>query len=246
MARKLPMVLTALLFVGFALHAYDQDLRISRLRADLETLRSQSVRADPEAVPSAPRPGQAWADEDAPPAASQAPSQAQPPAVPQPRAPAPLPAAPRAPVTQDELARVESAVLNLLDSDRPELRDKIRAVVDEQREAADHAQQEQRRERWIARTEARLAELSGPGALTAAQRQAVLDVMLANRDQIFDVMRNAQTGESFTAARSKVQQLRADTETRIRELLNEEQYKAYKQTMDRDDDDRRPPARPAP
>ena len=68
MARKLPLALGALLFVGLALHAYNQDLRISRLRADLETLRSQSVRADPESTPAPPRPGQAWADEDAPPA----------------------------------------------------------------------------------------------------------------------------------------------------------------------------------
>ena len=43
-------------------------------------------------------------------------------------------------------------------------------------------------------------------------------------------MRSAETGEGFSAARSKVQQLRAESDTRIRELLNEEQYKAYKET----------------
>ena len=74
----------------------------------------------------------------------------------------------------------------------------------------------------------------------------MLDILLANRDQIMDVMRSAETGEAFSAARSKVQQLRTDSDTRIRELLNEEQYKAYKQTMDRDDDRGPPGPRPGP
>ena len=90
------------------------------------------------------------------------------------------------------------------------------------------------RERYIAATEARLAELTGPAALTPQQRQAVLDIVLANRDQIIDLMRNADTAESFAGARAKVQQLREESDARVKQLLNEAQYEGYKETVDRD------------
>jgi hypothetical protein len=152
----------------------------------------------------------------------------------------------RAAVSRDEVARVESAVLTLLESDRPELREKLRAVVQEQQEAAEQQQQEQRRERWIARTEARLAQLSGEAALSVEQRQSLVQLMLASRDQIADVRRSANTGEAYVEARATVKRIRQETDTAIRELLSPAQYEAYRRARGDDDEEEergRPPPR---
>lgn len=64
--------------------------------------------------------------------------------------------------------------------------------------------------------------------------------MVANRDQVVDLMRNAETSEAYAKARETVQHLREETDARVRELLNDAQYEAYEQTLG-GDDDRRPP-----
>jgi hypothetical protein len=239
MIRHLPLLLVTLVLLGLGLHELEQDRRIATLRADLERFRiapADAVSAVPARVagayPAAAAPAGAARPELArptptPAATAQSARSAEP--------------APRAAVSNDEIARVESAVLSLLEADRPELREKLRAVVQEQQETLEHQQQEQRRERWIARTEARLGELSGQAALTDAQRQAILQLMLASRDQITDVMRSADTSEAFAAGRETVKRLRLETDAKIRELLSAAQYEAYKQALG--DDDERGPGR---
>lgn len=221
MARKLPLILGTLLVTGLALHAYNQDLRIARLRADLEAVRAATGTGETlEAAPPGPAP--AARTEVSATAASPTP------------AVAPPAAAPRAPVSQAEINRVESAVLSLLESDRPELRAKLREVVDEQRAAEEQERDERGRERYMAATEARLAELSGPAALSPEQRHAIVDILVANRDQMIDIMRNAETAEAFASGRAKVEKLREESDARVKALLNATQYEAYKQTQERE------------
>jgi hypothetical protein len=247
MLRYLPLVFAVGLLGALGLRVYDQDRRIARLREDLEALRASAAREPlAERAPRGPDPlsaaraaGHLASNTDiarAMPRAqvAEAPASG--------AAPRPVP---RAPVTPEEIERVESAVLSLLESERPVLREKLRAAVAEQRDALDQEQQEQRRERWIARIEARLAEPTGAAALTAAQRQTILDLIVANRDQITDLMRSADSSADFTAARGTIRQLRTETDAKIRELLNDAQYKAYKESQ-RDEDDRRPGPPPGP
>jgi hypothetical protein len=162
--------------------------------------------------------------------------------VPAPGAPAePSPAPPPAPrvaVSEDEVARVESAVLSLLESDHPELREKLRAVVQEQQQSLEQAEREERRERWIARNEARLLELGAQVGLSTEQREQLSSILLVTRDQVMDVRQSAQTPEQIAAAREKIRGLREQSETQIRELLSTQQYEAYKAEFD-DDDERR-------
>jgi len=235
MARRLLYVVAGLALVWLGLHLYEQDRQIAALRNELDALRA--VSAEPDAAPWIP---DARSKLHVPPPAASSPS------APVPKAPAAAAptAAPRAPVSSDEVARVESALLGLLESDRPELREKLRAVVQEQQETLEHEQRELRRERWISRAEERLAELSGSAALSAEQRQTILQIMLANRDQIADLMRSADTSEAFANARQTARRLREETDTRVRELLNPKQYEAFKQKFE-DDDERRPPRGPA-
>jgi hypothetical protein len=230
MTRHLPLVLALAALAGLALHAFEQHRALAVLRADLDALRQQSAPAG-----RPPMPGTPSALSAPPPIAPRA-------APPLTLTPTPTPA-PRAAVSGDEVARVESAMLSLLESDRPELREKLRAVVQQEQEAIMHDRQEVMRERWVARTEARLSELTGTAALSEAQRRAIVDILLGNRDQIADVMRNAETSKDFEAARETRRRLRAEADARVRELLTAPQYEGFKQAFDDDDDrerDRRP------
>jgi hypothetical protein len=146
--------------------------------------------------------------------------------------------APRAVVGADEIARVESALLTLLESDRPELNAKLRSVVQDEHAAIQQEQREQRRERWITRTEARLLELGKSAGLNAEQSGSLLQILLASRDQMSDVWQSAQTPEAMAQVREKVAGLREQRDQEIRGLLSETQYKAYEEQMQDDDNER--------
>ena len=165
--------------------------------------------------------------------------------------PTAVPAAPvvpavRVPVSQDETSRVESAVLNLLDGDHPELRAKLREVVQEQQQSLEQEQREQRRERWISRREATLVELGNEVGLSTEQREQLMGIMLATRDQMTDMRQGVDSPEAFAAAREKVRALREQSEAQVKALLKPEQYEAYRARFSDDDDERRRrPERPA-
>ncbi len=212
----LVLVLGALFF-----RVIEQEQRIERLSAEVKALRAMPEREEARA-PTA----------QGPVARSVVPAKSGQAAVAQPT----VVAAPRAAVTQDEVARVESAVLSLLESDHPELREKLRAVVQEQQQSLEQAEREERRERWIARNEARLIELGTQAGVSVEQRQVLSDILLATRDQIADVRRSAETPEQIAAAREKVRALREQSDTQIRELLSAPQYEAFKAEFDDDDE----------
>jgi Spy/CpxP family protein refolding chaperone len=216
----LALLVIAVGVLGFALHS--QTRQIERLDDELDALRTRAARATPvQVLRSSPLLTSPSAKA------------------------APAPPAPRVSVTQDELARVESAVLNLLESDHPELRAKLQAVVQEQQHAQQQQQRETRRERWVARREARLLTLSESAGVTPEQRQAILTIMLANRDQAEELRRDAQTPEAITTLRERLRGLREQADLQIRKQLTPQQYAAFQEQTDSDDDDRPPVRAPA-
>lgn len=232
MGLRIVIAVAALVLGALGFKLLDQSRRIdtldtelSGLRARINELASSASEPAPRApyVPQAARPSGA---PDEPPA--------------QPPVAQPV-AEPRVPVTRAEIAHVESAVLSLLEADRPELREKLRAVVQEQQRTLEQEQREERRERWVARREARLLEVGTEIGLSADQRQAVLHLMLATRDQIGDMMQSAQTPEAFSASRTQVRALREQSEAQIRGLMSATQYEAFRARFEDDDDDRRGP-----
>jgi hypothetical protein len=232
MIARVVMVALAVLIGALGFGLFDQGRRIERLEGELKALRSSvregndvPVAASPIYAP-VPRPSSAAAAE-----------------------PAAAPAVParveqRVAVTHDDVARVESAVLSLLEADRPELREKLRAVVQEQRQSLEQEQREERRERWATRHQARLLELGNEVGLTPAQQESILHITLATRDQIRDVRQSADSPEAINVAREKSRALREQSEAQIRALMKPDQYEAYRQRFeDDDDDDRRPRGR---
>jgi hypothetical protein len=218
--------------IGFKL--LEQSHRIDTLDSELQALRT---RVNEQASSSgAPRAAAAYIPPPARPVAGAVPPDSQAAA-----AARPVAVAPRVPVTQDEIAHVESAVLSLLEADRPELREKLRGVVQEQQRTLEQEQREERRERWVARREARLLEVGTEIGLNADQRQAVLHVMLATRDQIGDMMQNAQTPEAINATRAQARAVREQSEAQIRGLMSASQYETFRARFEDDDDESRGP-----
>lgn len=214
--------------VGFKL--LEQSHRIDTLDSELQALRARvNEQANSVGAPQATAPAPAYVPPAQPPG-SQPPATAQ-----------PVAAALRVPVTQDEIAHVESAVLSLLEADRPELREKLRGVVQEQQRTLEQEQREERRERWVARREARLLEVGTEIGLSADQRQAVLHVMLATRDQIGDMMQSAQTPEAINATRAQARAVREQSEAQIRGLMSASQYETFRARFEDDDDEWRGP-----
>lgn len=221
--RILTAVAAALVLGALGFRMLDQEKRIERLSDEVKALReARAERTIERVVTTAPVPRPSVPASAADPA----------------RPAAAAPPAPRAEVSREEIARVESAVLDLLETDHPELREKLRAVVQEQQQSLEQAQREERRERWIARNEARLIELSTKAGITVEQREQLSNIILATRDQISDVRQAAQKPEEIAAARAKVRALRDQSDVQIRELLSAPQYEAFQEEFSDDDDDR--------
>jgi len=146
-----------------------------------------------------------------------------------------LPSTPRVAVGAEEVARVESAVLDLLESDHPELHQKLRAVVQQEQQSLEQERREERRERWATRREAQLLEL-GQG-ITDEQRRAILQIMLATRDQVSDLRDSVNSPEAINAVREQRRELRRQSEAQVQQLLTPQQYQAYQARFGDDDDD---------
>lgn len=233
MVQRIVTGVLALVALALGALQYQQAARLERLERAVDALRARA-----EQVASAPR--------AAPPSPSSATATGAPRPVviaeEPPRSPA-MVAAPRVAVTRDEIAHVESAVLSLLEADRPELREKLRAVVQEQQRTLEQEQREERRERWAARREARLLEVGTEIGLSEQQRTAILQIMLATRDQIGDMMQSAATPEAINEVRAKTRAVRDEAETQVRQLMSPQQYATFSERFRDDDDERRGPRR---
>ena len=236
MGLRILLALCGLVLVGLGYMVFAQQQQLERLERDITGLRAELEEHDDTSEPS-------YA---AAPTARDQPVRvpADPTAAAHPPEPPPTPAV-RVAVTEGDVARVETAVLRLLEEDHPELRAKLRSVVQEQQQTLEQEQREQRRERWITRREAVLAELGKEIGLSTEQRQEIMGIVLATRDQIADLRQSAETTpEAFAVTRDKMLALREQAAAQVKALLKPEQYEAYRARFDDDDDDRRWQQRP--
>ena len=114
------------------------------------------------------------------------------------------------------------------------------AVVQEQQQSLEQERREERRERWATRREAKLLELGERSGIGAEQRRAILQIMLATRDQVDDLRQSAQSPEAINALRDRRRELRRQSEAQIQALLTPDQYEAYQGQFGDDDDDDAP------
>ena len=121
----------------------------------------------------------------------------------------------------------ENAVMEALESYNPQIRDRLRAVVQEEQEQLREERMQQRRERWEERSRERLAALAQGASLSSDQHATLGEWLNRERDQITELFAQARRDFSFGEARDKAVEIREETDAQVRELLDEDQLTAY-------------------
>lgn len=236
MRRYLPWVL-GVLAVGLLLwRQQGQQAEIDSLRADMRLLKADAELPEggrgPETVSGAPRDSDEG--EAGRPAAG----------TPRPRAQgdaagSDAPAAPEAPRVGDRAwtrqapEAAHDELLELLASDDPAVRARVREVV----EAAEEERRDERREQWQQRWEShtleRLGTLGQQVSLSQQQQDALFAILTVARDRAAEVLRQSrEQGGDFREAREQLAKFREDARSEARELLDAKQYEAFEQMME--------------
>mgnify|MGYP000182460894 CR=1 FL=1 len=119
------------------------------------------------------------------------------------------------------------AVLEVLDSDDPEVRDRLDALVRDSMEAEREERWERRRERIEQRVAERLDQLAQDASLNDAQVDALDTALAAEREEIFALFRQAREDGSWADARDKADAIRAATDERVAGQLDDTQRDAW-------------------
>jgi hypothetical protein len=134
---------------------------------------------------------------------------------------------------------VVESLAEALDSDDPQVRQRLEAVVRDQMEQQQSEAWEARREAMEARAREEFEQFKTEVGLTTAQG-AELETMLGDeREQIFALFRGARQDYSFREARQQARATREATDERAAELLNSQQYERFLQWRDEERDRRR-------
>lgn len=127
---------------------------------------------------------------------------------------------------------LREALVELLDSDDPKVKEKLQQAVQAQEEARRDEMRDARAARWEERTVSRISELAGKVQLDQGQQDALYAILARNRDRAGEAFRAAREDRSFGEAREKVQAFRTEADAEARELLSDTQYEAYVKMRD--------------
>jgi len=135
-------------------------------------------------------------------------------------------------------AGLRDALVEVLEAQDPELQDRLRAVVKDQRELERDSRREKRQTRWEEDTLSRLGTLSQQVGLDQSQQDSLFAILSRARDLTGEAFRAAREDHSFGEAREKASSLRQEADGEARELLSDKQYAAYEQMRDEEMDRR--------
>jgi hypothetical protein len=143
------------------------------------------------------------------------------------------------------LPNTERAVMALLDSENPQIHERLRAVVQEEQQRLSDERRDQWQARAAERSRGRVTELAARVGLSDKQTDWLNDTLDAEREQLSDLFAQAREDQNFADMRGKATQLRAATDASVKAQLKDDQFAAY--TDMRAEDRRRlgpPPERP--
>jgi hypothetical protein len=126
------------------------------------------------------------------------------------------------------------AVMDLLESDDPVLRERFRAVLQEEQQNLFEERREQQQARQAERSHERVKQLAARAQLSEQQLNWVNDTLDAEREQVSDVFAKAREDQNFPEARDKVRQIRAATDEQVKAQLKGDQFSAYQDMRDED------------
>ncbi len=124
----------------------------------------------------------------------------------------------------------ELSVEDVLDSDDPEVRDKLRTVIAEEQEKLRDTRWTQRLERRKARTTERIREFADEHKLDAVQTEQLEELITKEVDVVGEIFRDARRDMNFEDAREMVGIVRGETDKEAEGILDGEALEAY-QTM---------------
>jgi len=131
---------------------------------------------------------------------------------------------------------VESAggeqVLEVLESEDPEVRDRLRDVIDDELHARRERRREERREQKKAQAEQMVQDLVTSHGISSSQAESLRDLLSDEHDQIRSFFEAARQDHSWGEARDKAQDLREENDTEASELLSEDAYNAWQEQRD--------------
>lgn len=139
------------------------------------------------------------------------------------------PAAPGAPMVVPAAAPPSSpgALMDLLESDDPVLRERFRAVLQEEQQNLFEERREQQQARQAERAHERVTRLAARVQLSEQQVNWLNDALDAERDQVSDAFAKAREDQNFPEARDKAAQIRAATDEQVKAQLKGDQFSAY-------------------
>jgi hypothetical protein len=146
------------------------------------------------------------------------------------------PAAPGAPMVVPAAAPPSSpgALMDLLESDDPVLRERFRSVLQEEQQNLFEERREQQQARQAERSHERVTKLAARVQLSDQQVSWLNDALDAERDQVSDVFAKAREDQNFPEARDKVTQIRATTDEQVKAQLKGDQFSAYQDMREED------------
>lgn len=128
----------------------------------------------------------------------------------------------------------QGAVLDVLDSDDPQVRERLDALVRDSLEEEREQRMERRRERAEQRAAERLDQLANDANLTRAQVDELDAALAQEREEIFAIFRAAREDGSWNEARQKAGEIRTGTDEKVAELLSEGQLDAWNAMREED------------
>jgi hypothetical protein len=118
-------------------------------------------------------------------------------------------------------------VLEVLESYDPEVRDRLRAVIQEEQDQIREQRWETRNQRWKERTQKEIRDFAAKANLSAAQSAEISTLLDTERDTISGIFQKARQDMSFREAREKVSALREENDAKAKEILDEEQHAPF-------------------
>lgn len=123
-------------------------------------------------------------------------------------------------------------VLEVLESEDPEVRERLRDVIDDELQSRREQRRAERRERKKANAEKMVQGLVSDYGISDSQADSLRDLLSDEHDQIREFFELARQDHSWGEARDKAQDLREENNEEVSELLDEDAYQAWQEQRD--------------
>jgi hypothetical protein len=130
---------------------------------------------------------------------------------------------------------VRDALLDVLSTDDPELRQGFRNLVREEQAVLRDEQRERRQTQWEEQTSTRLATFRRDNGLTQDQEDGLFALLTAARDRTGELFRGARESDappSRVEVRARMDAIRKETDGEVRELLDARQFDAFQKLQE--------------